>query len=175
MDGSVTRSNKGKQGGLTFKNEGTKRTLRMIGIALLVVGGLMTLIGGLIFFMTMTSIFSSDMSSGFGNSIGIYFLSFIIMGFGPMLMIVGGSLLYISFIGKVAQYYATETKGAFTTVGEGVGEGISRGWQKGKGRRRSRDDSDDDRPRKEIRVKCRKCGYLDTEDATYCSKCGGAL
>jgi len=27
----------------------------------------------------------------------------------------------------------------------------------------------------QVRVKCRSCGFLDTEDATYCSKCGQPL
>jgi len=27
-------------------------------------------------------------------------------------------------------------------------------------------------PRQEVRIRCRSCGYLETEDATFCSACG---
>lgn len=153
------------------KNQGVKKGMRIIGGILLAVGivliiiGLVLFIGFGIFAGPPTS--EGSLMKGFGTAaLGMIasFAGFVMVGIGAM-------LLYLSFLGTVAKFYADETQPAVRTMGEGAGEGVATGIRKGGGiGERS------GRKRKDVvKVKCRGCGYLDTEDATYCSKCGEKL
>jgi hypothetical protein len=95
----------------------------------------------------------------------------IVIGFG--MIAVGGIIIYITNIRKVATYMATETAPAIEIAGGAMGKGIAEGTQEGGGIKF--DTGGASRPREVVKVKCRKCGYLDTEDATFCSKCGARL
>lgn len=144
------------------KNQGVKQVLRVIGGILLGVGIILIIIG----FITFIGFgfLSGPGIASFGTvALGMFatFIGFAMAGAGAF-------LLYLSFMGSVAKFYADETKPAVRTMGEGAGEGLATGIRNGGGieARSSKKHKD------VIKVKCRGCGYLDTEDATYCSKCG---
>ena len=90
---------------------------------------------------------------------------------GMLFLFIGGALIYVTQIRKITKYYATETSPAIKTVGGAIGEGVADGIQRGGGIRIT-DDRRQNGPREVIKVKCRSCGYLETEDAEFCSKCG---
>jgi hypothetical protein len=137
----------------------------VLGAILLVVGiiiaiiGLVTIVGG--------GFLAGPATTSFGTMATGMFATFI----GFSMAGTGTFLLYLSFLGSVASFYAEETKPAIRTVGEGAGEGLATGIRKGGGIR-----TEGERGGKDVvKVKCRECGYLDTEDATYCSNCGKKL
>ena len=95
-------------------------------------------------------------------------------------VIVGGSLAGIGIIpfgigiylymaskmDKIAKFYSRATGGAMKYSSEQVTDGIATGLEKhgmGIG------------GKEVVKIKCRNCGYLETEDAEFCSKCGKAL
>jgi hypothetical protein len=97
---------------------------------------------------------------------------------GFVMLMIGGMLLYYSVIGRVASYFADEVSPAIHTVTEAAGSGFSRGTQRGGGIKFDLHSSGQShvgqasKQREIIKIKCRNCGYLDTEDADFCSKCG---
>lgn len=153
------------------KNQGVKKVLRIIGGILLGVGIILIIIGSITFigfgFLFRSSTSPESAFKGFGTvALGMIasFIGFVMAGAGAF-------MLYLSFLGSVAKFYADETKPAVRTMGEGAGEGLATGIRNGGGI-----ETRSSRKRKDVvKVKCRGCGYLDTEDATYCSKCGEKL
>lgn len=141
----------------------TKIFLRLIGIIMIVFGIILAFIG-----YNQQNV-SMDSEGWFEQSSAGSFKIFIglgLLGFGFM-------LLYISFIRRVSHYMATETQPAITTVGEGVGTGVARGINKGGGITLNMQSQNS--PREVVKIKCRSCGYLDSEDATFCSNCGSKI
>lgn len=151
------------------QNRSTKIALRIIGAILLIIGLIIVLIGA-----------SQQSSTAMGNedwfeqsSAGM----FKIFG-GLVLIIIGAILLYVSFIRRVASYYAEELSPALETATDAVGAGITRGIQRSGGIKLDIQTSGQAQhsspvePREVIKIKCRSCGYLETEDADFCSKCG---
>jgi hypothetical protein len=76
---------------------------------------------------------------------------------GVILFGAGGMLGRLAFLRPVSELVATETESAVEHTASTVGRGLRSSW---------------DAPAKEIRIRCRTCGFLASEDATYCSKCG---
>jgi RNA polymerase subunit RPABC4/transcription elongation factor Spt4 len=92
---------------------------------------------------------------------------------GMPLLAIGGAITSFGYIGRVARYKAGEVapvgKDVFNYLAEGskegvkavasaVGEGLGIAGGAGK-----------------TKVRCRKCGHLDEEDAKFCSSCGQGL
>lgn len=101
-------------------------------------------------------IFSMVTMFGTSNSLGWFGLST-----GGLLMIFFGAvLLKFSFIRPISEYYATEMSPAITTTGHALGTGLKESGALGSSQKEI------------IKVKCPHCGYLDSEDAEFCSKCG---
>lgn len=82
---------------------------------------------------------------------------FILFAIGGALMLVGTMLLRLGFLRPISELVATETEGAMETVGGAVG----RGWS-----------STRPNPASDIRVRCKACGNLESENAKFCSACG---
>lgn len=61
-------------------------------------------------------------------------------------------------------YYAMETSPALGIASTAIAEGVRKAGAVGV-----------QPPQAAVRVKCRSCGYLDSEDATFCSRCGQRL
>jgi len=77
----------------------------------------------------------------------------------------GAQLFMTANARAISKYAATEAAPAVSITTEAVASGLSKGL---KGSNIGLGSSD----REVIRVKCRNCGYLETEDAEFCSKCG---
>lgn len=93
-------------------------------------------------------------------------------GAGGLMTTIGFGFLGWGFQGKLASYSAMEAKDAVTIAGDGAGEGLARGVRRGGG---IKFDPGRSRSREVVKIRCRKCGYLDSEDAKYCSKCGARI
>jgi hypothetical protein len=100
------------------------------------------------------------------------------MAVGMFLIFFGVALIYFTNIRKVYKYVATETAPAVEITGGAVGRGVASGIRDAGGIHLSHSGghghghSHGHGPREVIKVKCRRCGYLETEDADFCSKCG---
>lgn len=81
------------------------------------------------------------------------------------MIIPGLGLIYISQFRKVASYIATEASPAIETGSHAFGKGMGTGLKEaGIGTSNT--------PKEVIKIKCPHCGYLESEDAEFCSKCG---
>jgi len=121
----------------------------ILGLIIIVTGIILVVSG-----ITSQGLFGLTVAGGFSIVIG-----FAIAGFG-------GQFLFASKAGKITQYFAKESSPAMKTTSEAVADGIASGLKKhgmGIGQKEV------------IKVKCRNCGYLETEDAEFCSKCGKSL
>jgi len=123
-----------------------KTTFIAIGIPLLVIGVVISIIG-----------FTSFTSQGF-NSAGLNALLFMV---GAFMAFIGIALLRLSIIRPVSKYYATELSPAIKTASKSFGEGLKESGYK-----------NSSEVKEVIKIKCPHCGYLESEDADYCSKCG---
>jgi len=83
------------------------------------------------------------------------------LAIGGFTLIPGLFLIYISQFRKVVSYVATEASPGLTTASRAIGSGLKESGAMGS-----------NAPKEVIKVKCPHCGYLDSEDAEYCSKCG---
>jgi hypothetical protein len=81
---------------------------------------------------------------------------------GGVLVAGGATLAKLAFAGPVAGVLATETEGAVEVTASAVGRGLRAGMAGGA-------------VGTVVKVKCRSCGYLETEDAKFCSQCSTAL
>jgi multisubunit Na+/H+ antiporter MnhG subunit len=138
----------------------------LVGAIMLIIG-LSLIIMGVITISTAPDFFeqSSDHMAAFSRGATMAFI-----GFG--LMSVGGMIIYITNIRRVTRYMATETAPAVEIMGDAAGHGLAQGTRSAGG---IKIDASGSLGKEVIKVKCRNCGFLDTEDATFCSKCGTRL
>jgi hypothetical protein len=137
---------------LTHLTPERRRALRVWGIIISAVGYLM-------FFSVPLM-----MVLAFGSRVIPPFPLFIVFAFGGVILIaVGRFLLRFGFMKPMAEIMATETGGAVEYSSERMAKGIGKGL-KGAGLNLGA-------VREVVKVKCRKCGFLETEDAKYCSSC----
>jgi hypothetical protein len=127
-----------------------KIVMRTIGIPLLVIGIILVILG-----------FNSFMSGSFDQALS----NMILIAAGGFLILIGFGLIGLSLIRPVTKYYAEEASPAITkgsrAFGKGIGQGLKESGIVGQ-----------DKSKEVIKVKCPHCGYLDSEDAEFCSKCG---
>ena len=143
----------------TMKENARKRGRSLITIGLLiVVAGLAILVWGIIDIMNI------DIEDG------LPFLWKMVVGgvlssAGIIPFAVGMYFYMASKAEKIAKFYSRATGGAMKYTTENVTDGFASGLKKhgmsigGGGK-------------EVVKVKCRSCGYLETEDAEFCSKCG---
>lgn len=89
-------------------------------------------------------------------------------GFGAMMYLAGGGfsivlgigLIYISQIRRVTSYVATEASPGTSTASQAFGKGLKES------------EYSKSETKEVIKIKCPHCGYLESEDAEFCSKCG---
>ena len=130
-----------------------------IGAILLIVGIILLIYGFSMF------------GEGFGNfgmsiqeTATTGFASMGYMVAGGFMLVIGVALVYISQFRKVTSYVATEASPAITTASHALGKGLGNGLQESGMASSSHKEI--------IKVKCPHCGYLESEDAEFCSKCG---
>jgi hypothetical protein len=145
------------------KNYSSMKTgMLILGVLLLLVG-IFFLISG---FSSFSSLF--EMNGGpLGSSGNKGFSSIGFLALGGFLIVIGIGLVYLSQFRKVTSYFASEGSSAIETASHAVGKGIGRGFH---------ETGMNITTQKEIiKVKCPHCGYLESEDAEFCSKCGKKL
>ncbi|MFW3145585.1 MAG: hypothetical protein ACMUIE_02090 [Thermoplasmatota archaeon] len=146
-----------------------KTILKAVGFPLLIIGVIVELTGLILFF----SLFFMDDPIPFWRApVGI-----ILMAAGGFMTMIGLVMLWNAYIGKFAKYYSTEMKGAYSKAGDGLGYGFAHGARRaGAFNLGSPANSRGGYGSREVvKVRCRSCGYLDSEDARFCSKCGKRL
>jgi len=125
-----------------------KLLMRMIGIPLLVVG-LLLIVNTFLNFGTNSFIEARSQMNMFA--------------LGSFMVVIGFGLVRVSLTRPVSEYYATELSPATEITGRSIGNGL---YQSGFGR---------SEPKEIIKIRCSHCGYLETEDARFCSKCGNKI
>ena len=149
---------------MSKKYSGVKKGMLIGGIILLIFGIILLIYGFLGFAGVHGS--SGEGFDGINERASQGFSSIFSIAGGGFLTMIGLALIYISQIRRVTKYVATETAPAVTTVTEAAGEGIAKGINKSGGIKVSSQSTE------KIMIKCRECGYLESIDAEFCSKCG---
>jgi len=139
--------------------------LRRLGVVLLV-AGLALFFGSVLSIMFASDQFSRDPFGSNGSITGSIIFSFILGALGLVLAGFGWSALRFGLVRPVTGYVASEAAPAIASVTESIGRGLA-----SSGGIPVRIEGEQ-APATVVRVKCRNCGYLESEDATYCSKCG---
>ena len=129
---------------------------KAIRIALVLAGIPLVMIGALISHI------------GFRDFIPSYFMG----GFG--LSIVGAMMIYLGALRLATRVIAQEVGPAVRITGRNVGGGVTRGINDAGGIRLTMDGGGSG-SKETVKIRCRNCGYLESEDAVYCSKCGEGL
>jgi len=137
--------------------------LRQLGIAFLIVGFLLFLLSFIPIFLAFNNFMANPFGST-GSMFGSFFLSFLIGALGILMIGIGGFALRLGLVRPLGSYVATEASPAIQTAATAFGAGIREAGFGAPGVGSTL-----------VRVKCRNCGYLETEDAEYCSKCGQRL
>ncbi|MHA1974584.1 MAG: hypothetical protein ACTSW1_16410 [Candidatus Hodarchaeales archaeon] len=150
----------------------TKAQMRVIG-AILVIAGIGAVIFGLAsIFNVITAVPDTSSMQNFQNfgstMMGNAFIGGISLFIGFILISIGYKMYIATHIRGIAKYAATELSPTTTITTEALASGLARGIEKEGGLNLGGS-------KEVIRVKCRNCGYLETEDATFCSKCGKPL
>jgi hypothetical protein len=138
------------------------RTLITFGL-LIVVVGLAILIWG----FTAISFDISDPGSFDTSFIWKVAVGGGLAAIGIMPFAIGMYFYMASKMDKIAKFYSRATGGAMKYSTENVADGFASGLSKhgmsiGGGK-------------EVVKIKCRNCGYLETEDAEFCSKCGQTM
>jgi hypothetical protein len=154
----------------TDEYKSTKTRLKIVSFCLMVVGAVLVIIGGSNILGSFTSFpdVSSMESFNAGEFMGGFFIGGITLVFGFALLGIGVQLFLTANARAISKYAATETAPATSIMTEAVASGFSKGM-KGSGFGLGGLGSSE---REVVKIKCRNCGYLETEDADFCSKCG---
>ena len=133
------------------KEKIAKRGRIMIWLGLIIgIAGIVLLVVGIMNNFTFAAV------GGFTMVIGLA-----IAGFGMQ-------FYFASKAGKISGYMARATGSSSKYTAEQVTDGIASGLKK-------HDMSIGGGGKEVVKIKCRNCGYLETEDAEFCSKCGQAV
>lgn len=130
-----------------------KKILLFLGVFLIIIG-VFLLLYGFIQFSMLWSNFGNINTPNNQQDLN----SFAYFGIGGFLLVMGIGCTYLSIIRGVSKYIATETSPAVTIASRAFGKGMH--------------ESGTTPPRQIIKVKCPSCGFLESEDAEFCSKCG---
>jgi hypothetical protein len=139
--------------------------LRSVGVVLVAVGFVLFLVAAILPFLAIQGFMQQPFDpSGPGAAIGSFILAFLLGAIGVVLLAIGGMALRFGLIRPVSSFVATEAAPGLQTVAAALGGGLR---EVGFGTPAASSP--------DVRVKCRNCGYLETEDAEFCSKCGQRL
>ena len=147
----------------TMKENARRKGRTLITISLLVIAaGLVLLVLGIIDIMNI-GMGDFDFSFMWKTIVGGG-----LAGIGTIPFGIGMYLYMASKMEKISKFYSRATAPAARYTTEHVTDGLATGLKKhgmgiGTG------------GKEVIKVKCRNCGYLETEDAEFCSKCGQTM
>lgn len=137
---------------VTRLSPGARRGLRVGSVTCLLAGLVMVVVG---FTTFATPIF--DRPTGFGEvPEGPPFWSMGLFAGGGLLLVVGVALSGMAFAKPLSEVSATETQGAVEVTAAAFGRGLQTGFGK---------------QQTLVKLRCRSCGSLDSEDAKFCSQC----
>ncbi len=124
--------------------------------------------GVIVLIVAITMIALSFVFSDFGPNLALMFPAFFGLFIGSVLCMIGFYLWYATKMEKISGYVSKATGDSAKYSTEKVTDGFATGLEKhgmsiGGGGKEI------------VKVKCRNCGYLETEDAEFCSKCGQTI
>jgi len=144
-----------------------KNVMRAVGIPLLIIGIILVIVG----FISFASPNPDDPKVGVDSheefrekmdrSSDRHMSSMFMIGAGGFMTVIGFALVGASAARPVSKYYASEMSPAMKIAAESIGEGLKESGAFGQ-----------NQPKEIIKIKCPHCGYLESEDADFCSKCG---
>ena len=109
--------------------------------------------------------------SDFGPNLALFIPAFFVIFIGIVMCMIGFQLWYATKVDKIANYMSRATGDSAKYTTEKVTDGFATGLEKhGMGLGGLGGGANE-----VIKVKCRNCGYLETEDAEFCSKCGQSI
>jgi len=141
--------------------------MRLIGVPLLIIGIILIIVG----FLSFISPHPDDPQVGVNShdefrekmhrSSDRHTTYLLMFGAGGFIAMIGFGLVGATLARPVSKYYATEMSPAVQITGESIAEGIKKSGL-----------ATTQQTKEIIKVKCPHCGYLESEDADFCSKCG---
>lgn len=140
---------------------GTRRGLQIGGIVCLVIG-LPLMMGAPLLGLGGAVV---GMGAGPEAMFGSFAAAVALSMLGFVLVVAGLLMVRFGFMKAVSEVTATETAGAVEHASGAVGRGVGKGLA----------DAGHSLGGAVVRLKCRACGYLDSEDASFCSGCGQAM
>ena len=126
------------------------------------------ILGVFVLLAAITMIVLAFVTAEFGFNPALMFPAFFMLFIGIVFCMIGFYLWYATKMDKIAGFMSKATGDSAKYTTEKVTDGFATGLEKhgmsigGGGK-------------EVIKVKCRNCGYLETEDAKYCSKCSEPL
>jgi len=133
-----------------------RRRLQVAAVALVLIG-VVLVVGSFYLFIRNAEADFRNFPYGPQHSMAPTMMAFIL---GGILTLAGGSLAAVAFIRPVSGIYVTEAEPAIAVASRTIGEGLRAGLGPAS---------------TGVRVKCGSCGFLESEDAKYCSRCSKAL
>ncbi len=138
---------------------GTRRALQIAGVIMTAAGAILTLTGFIMFASSMGDFDMTPPLAEFG-----------MFAVGGFLLVGGMAVARFGFRKPLAEIAATDTAVAVEHSTAAAGRGFSKGIRDAGGLGMVMGTNGTI-----VKVKCRSCGYLDSEDAKFCSDCGKAL
>jgi len=132
--------------------------------SLTAIGAILMVIGIILFLVSATSIMAPSNPFDFAANQARMNSSFVTAFIGIIFLALGFGALRLGLIRPVTTYVASEASPAIELVSEAAAGGLKKGF----GANPLKNES-------VVKVKCRNCGYLESEDAIYCGKCGKPL
>jgi len=143
------------------RHEQTRRTLRRLGVSLLILGGVLVVIGIVSFFLAIggTEPPRYFWCAFVGMPIG--FVGLVLSSYGFMGSIMRYSAGQMAPVGKdTFNYMAHGTKEGLQPVASAIGEGLRAGSPARAGG---------------VQVLCHKCNHANAPESKFCSQCGASL
>lgn len=160
-------------------HESKRQTMTILGIILIIAGGILLIVGITTFaqpFTTSSREFFADPDGVMDRNSSAGFGGIAMIGLGGFAAMIGISLLTFANRGKIARYQAGEiapvAKDTFNYVAKESSEGVKHLAGAIAEGVRSSQSAPPNTPKEVVKVKCRSCGYLESEDAVFCSSCG---
>ncbi len=133
--------------------------------SLTAIGAILMVIGIILFLVSATSMMApSSNPFDFAANQARMNSSFVTAFIGIIFLALGFGALRLGLIRPVTTYVASEASPAIERVSEAAAGGLKKGFGANPLKSESL-----------VKVKCRNCGYLESEDAIYCGKCGKPL
>ncbi|HYY90548.1 MAG TPA: zinc ribbon domain-containing protein [Candidatus Dormibacteraeota bacterium] len=131
------------------------RLLTGIGVILLIVG--------IIMFLSAVATFTSPSPNPFDFAATQARMSseFVTAAIGMIFLAIGSVALRFGLVRPVTSYLASEASPAIERVSAAAGLGLKQGLG-----------ANPLQSETTVKVRCRNCGYLENEDATFCGRCG---